>query len=133
MITTTALMAEKQNHELEAFINQHDHLKDCINPSDLASKCYSKKIIGSEEFEEIEDEKSRPKKATILLRVVGRSIKSDPANFYTFLRVLGSESTNKKLVEDLDGEVKVRKLAQAPSPPEGKVGNAVTEKQPLKN
>ena len=97
-----ALMAEKkQSHEWEAFNNQLAHLKDCINPSDLAAKCYSEKIIGSEEFEEIEDERSRPRKATILLRVVGRSIKSDPANFYTFLRVLESEPTNKKLVENL--------------------------------
>ena len=97
----TALMAKKQSHELETFNNQYAHLKSCINPNDLAAKCYSEQIIGKEEFEEIEDERARPKKATILLRAVGDSIEKDPANFYTFLRVLGSEPTNKKLVEDL--------------------------------
>ena len=94
-------MAENGNCEYEAFQSMLERLKSCINPSDLATKCYSRKIIGHNEFEEVEDNVSRPKKASILLRAVGQSILADPAVFNKFLEVLGSEVTNRKLVEEL--------------------------------
>ena len=76
-------------------------LKSCINPDDLITKCYSAHIIGSEERENAQDETTRPKRATSLLRAVEKSIEKDPDVFYKFLAVLGSEPTNKKLVEEL--------------------------------
>eukprot|EP00731_Ephydatia_muelleri_P001668 Em0001g1668a len=104
--------------ELEVFSSKLARLKSCINPNDLTAKCYSKNIIGSEEFEVAEDTTSRPMKATVLLRAVAKSIEKDPAVFYTFLAILGSEATNKRLVEELDAAIKEKKLAQAPPPPQ---------------
>lgn len=94
-------MAENGNCEYEALQSMLPRLKSCINPSDLTTKCYSRRIIGQDEFEEVEDTGPRPKKAGILLRAVGQSIQKDPAVFKTFLDVLGSEATNRKLVEEL--------------------------------
>ncbi|KAL5516501.1 hypothetical protein EMCRGX_G001845 [Ephydatia muelleri] len=94
-----------------------DRLKSCINPNDLIAKCYSTKIIGSDEFEEAEDAPSRPKKASVLLRAVAKSIEKDSAVFNKFLIVLGSEPTNRSLVEELDAALMEKKLAQAPPPP----------------
>ena len=87
--------------ELDVFRSKMDRLKSCINPNDLIAKCYSNKIIGSDEFEEAEDAPSRPKKATVLLRAVAKSIEKDSAVFNKFLVVLGSEPTNRSLVEEL--------------------------------
>ena len=155
------LMAEGRSCESEVFTSKVARLKRCINPNDLITKCYSEGIIGAEDFEEAVDATTRPQKATILLRAVEKSIETDPAVFKKFLSVLGSEATNRRLVEELgthllnvshvvcmlpsvmthllvlvrtiDAAIKEKRLAQAPPPPKGKVGDAESENTTLNN
>ena len=94
-------MAQERSCELEAFTSMKARLKSFINPIDLIAKCYSECIIEREDFEDVEDAPSRPKKATILLAAVEKSIERDPAFLNKFLDVLRSEVANRTLVYEL--------------------------------
>ena len=99
----------KMTAELKAFKSLMPRLKECINPNDLLTKCYSKDIISKDDLDEAEAERASFKKANVLLQAVEKAIKTDPENFKKFLNVLGSEVTNKKLVEDLGTHMIVSK------------------------
>ena len=87
--------------QLTAFAQKFARLKDCINPDDITSKCYSAGLFSADERDVINEAGTRARKATELLRAVEVSIRKDSASFKKFTLILESDSTCKQLAREL--------------------------------
>ena len=91
-----------KKHVAETFRKKYDLLSETLTPDDITAKLYSRGLISASEKEDIEVAEVPLKRRTAkLLAAVERAIKTEPDNFYTFLKVLNGHLKYKKLVEKI--------------------------------